>query len=70
MGIDSDAQRQLIDFARSQMARRGEIDTLIFTTENILDGLKKASENLDTAVADVDQAFESMEERAHNDQAS
>ena len=57
MEIDPDTRKQLIEFARSQMARKGDIDTLIFTTKDIMDGLRKASENLDKAVADVNQAI-------------
>ncbi len=41
MEIDPDTKEQLIEFARSQMARKGEIDTLIFTTKDIMTGLKK-----------------------------
>lgn len=64
MEIDPDTKKQLIAFARSQMVRRGEIDTLIFTTKDIMAGLRKASENLDEAVADVNQAIHSIEEDA------
>ena len=67
MEIDPDTQKQLIAFARSQMTRKGEIDTLIFTTKNIMAGLRKASENLDKAVTDVDQAIRSLEGDAHDD---
>jgi hypothetical protein len=66
MEIDPGTKKQLIEFARSQMARKGEIDTLIFTTKNIMDGLQKASQNLDKAVTDVDQALRSMGERVEN----
>jgi hypothetical protein len=49
------------------MDRRGEIDTLIFTTENIMAGLQKASGNLDKAVTDVNQALHSIVEEMEND---
>ena len=62
MEMDPSAKKELIEFARSQMARRGEIDTLIFTTEDIMAGLRQTSENLDKAVADVNLALRSMEE--------
>jgi hypothetical protein len=64
MEIDRDTKEQLLAFARSQMTRKGEIDTLIFTTEDIVTGLRRASENLDKVVADVKQALHSLEEDA------
>jgi len=67
MEIDPSTKKQLIEFARSQMERRGEIDTLIFTTENIMAGLRKASENLDKAVVDVNQALHSIVKDVEND---
>ena len=67
MEIDPTAREQLIEFARSQMTRRGEIDTIIFTTEDIMAGLKKGSEKLDKVVADADQALRPVEEDAEND---
>lgn len=67
MQIDHDTKRQLIEFARSQMDKRGEIDALIFTAENITAGLKKASEALDKAVKDVDQALRSVAEDKEDD---
>jgi hypothetical protein len=70
MEIDSSTRKQLIEFARSQMARKGEIDTLIFTTEDIMAGLRKASGNIDKAVTDVNQALHSMLEEVNNDQAN
>jgi hypothetical protein len=67
MEIDPSAKKELIEFARSQMARRGEIDTLIFTTKDIMAGLRKTSENLDKAVADVNLALHAKEEDLEND---
>jgi hypothetical protein len=67
MEIDPNTKKQLIEFAKSQMDRRGEIDTLIFTTENIMAGLQKASGNLDKAVTDVNQALHSIVEGVEND---
>jgi ABC-type transporter Mla subunit MlaD len=64
MEIDRDTKKQLLAFARSQMARKGEIDTLIFTTKDIMAGLRKASEDLDKAVTDVNQAIRSLKEDA------
>ncbi len=61
MEIDPDIKKQVIEFARSQMTRKGEIDTLIFTTKDIMAGLRKASEDLDKAVTDVNQAIHSIE---------
>jgi len=66
MEMDPSARKELIEFARSQMARRGEIDTLIFTTKDIMAGLRKTSENLDKAVADVNLALKSMEEEVES----
>jgi hypothetical protein len=66
MEMDPSARKELIEFARSQMARRGEIDTLIFTTKDIMTGLRKTSENLDKAVADVNLALESMQEEVES----
>ena len=66
MEIDPSAKKELIEFARSQMARRGEIDTLIFTTKDIMAGLRKTSENLDKAVADVNLALNAKEEDLEN----
>ena len=67
MEIDPGTKKELIEFAKSQMARKGEIDTLIFTTEDIMAGLRKTSEKLDKAVADVNQALHSVKEDAQND---
>jgi hypothetical protein len=67
MEIDPGTKKELIEFARSQMARKGEIDTLIFTTKDIMAGLRKTSENLDKAVADVNQALHSVEEDVQDD---
>jgi hypothetical protein len=62
MEIDSGTKEQLIDFARSQMARRGEIDSLIFTAKDIIAGMKNVSENLDKTVADVIHVLNSLDE--------
>jgi hypothetical protein len=62
MEIDAERRQKLIEFAKSQMARRGEIDTLIFTTQDITAGLLKASDDLDKAVKDVSRAIGSLEE--------
>ena len=67
MEIDPGTKKELIEFAKSQMARKGEIDTLIFTTEDIMAGLRKTSENLDKAVADVNQALHSVKEDVQDD---
>jgi hypothetical protein len=64
MEIDHDTKEELLAFARSQMTRKGEIDTLIFTTEDIVTGLRRASENLDKVVADVNEALHALEEDA------
>jgi hypothetical protein len=67
MEIDPGTKKELIEFAKAQMARKGEIDTLIFTTEDIMAGLRKTSENLDKAVADVNQALHSVKEDVQDD---
>jgi ABC-type transporter Mla subunit MlaD len=67
MEIDPSTKDQLIEFARSQMARRGEIDALIFTTKNIMAGLRKTSEDLDKTVTDVNLALHPIEEDVESD---
>jgi hypothetical protein len=67
MKIDASAKEQLIEFARSQMERKGEIDALIFTTKDIMTGLRKTSEHLDKAVSDVNQALHLMGEDPENE---
>ena len=67
MEIDPGTKKELIEFAKSQMARKGEIDTLIFTTQDIVAGLRKTSENLDKVVADVNQTLSSVKEDTQND---
>jgi hypothetical protein len=67
MDIDPHTKKELIEFARSQMARKGEIDTLIFTTKDIMAGLRKTSEDLDKSVADVNLALHPIEEDVEND---
>jgi hypothetical protein len=67
MDIDPRTKKELIEFARSQMARKGEIDTLIFTTKDIMAGLRKTSEDLDKSVADVNLALHPIEEDVEND---
>ena len=67
MEIDPGTKKELIEFAKSQMARKGEIDTLIFTSESIMDGLRKTSANLDKVVADVNQALHSVKEDVQDD---
>jgi hypothetical protein len=62
MEMDSDTRKQLIKFARAQMERRGEIDTLIFTARDIADELRKASDNLKEATTHVDHVLRSIEE--------
>jgi hypothetical protein len=64
MEIDPGTKEQLIEFARSQMARRGEIDSLIFTTKDIMAGMKNVSEYLDKTVADVVHVLHSIDEGA------
>jgi hypothetical protein len=67
MEIDSNTKEELIEFARSQMERRGEIDILIFTTKDIMTGLRKTSEHLDKAVSDVNQALHLMGKDPENE---
>jgi hypothetical protein len=67
MEIDPGTKKELIEFAKSQMARKGEIDTLIFTTRDIMAGLRKTSENLDKVVADVNQALRSVKGDVQDD---
>jgi|HubBroStandDraft_6_1064221.scaffolds.fasta_scaffold2936778_2 hypothetical protein len=51
--MNQQTREQLIRFAREQMARQGEIDSLIFTTRNLSESLKATSENLNEAIEDV-----------------
>jgi len=67
MEIDSNTKEELIEFARSQMERRGEIDILIFTTKDIMTGLRKTYEHLDKAVSDVNQALHLIDEDPENE---
>ena len=67
MKIDPSTEKELIAFAKAQMARKGEIGTLIFTTEDIMDELRKASKMLDKTVADVNQALHSVVKDVEND---
>ena len=60
MGIDPDIRRQLIEFAQSQMTRKGEIDALIFTTKDVVAGLRRAQENLDRVTTEFNQALHSI----------
>jgi len=51
--MNQETREQLIKFAQEQMARQGEIDSLIFTTRNLSESLKATSENLGAAIEDV-----------------
>lgn len=61
MEIDSGTRKRLIEFARAQMARQGQIDTLIFTAKDITEALQRASDNLHKAAKDAGQALQSIE---------
>jgi hypothetical protein len=60
--MDQQTKEQLINFAREQMARKGEIDSLIFTTRNLSEELKTTSENLGEAIEDVRRVLNSLSE--------
>jgi hypothetical protein len=60
--MDQQTKEQLIRFAREQMARQGEIDSLIFTTRNLSEELKITSENLGAAIQDVRRVLNSLSE--------
>ena len=58
--MNQQTKEQLIKFAREQMARQGEIDSLIFTTRNLAESLKATSENLGEAIEDVRRVLNSL----------
>jgi hypothetical protein len=59
--IDPDTRKRLIEFAGAQMAKKGEIDTLIFTTRDITKALQKDSDNLTKATTDAGEVLRSMD---------
>jgi len=61
MEISPDTRKQLIEFAKAQMERQGEIDTLIFTAKDITKALHVASDNLNKAAADIGEVLRSIE---------
>ena len=42
MEMDPSARKELIEFARSQMARNGQIDTLIFTSGRAEENIRES----------------------------